>query len=399
MNAPKLRFKEFREPWKHTKLVDMFPYIRNGFVGIATPFYVKRGIKYLQGKNIKNGLIDTTGLIYVNQEFHSKHPNSALKINDIVMVQSGHVGHCAVIEAEYENANCHALIILSPADSSETSSHFFSHYFGSPFGKKLIYEIKTGNTIEHVLASEIKELRPYFPNFSEQQKIASFLSKVDQKISLITKKHELLVQYKKGVMQKIFNQEIRFKDKAGKDFPEWQSLTFDDVCIVNMGQSPESSSYNEDSIGMPLIQGNADISSRLTVPRIWTSQPTKTCDSGDLILTVRAPVGAVSKSTTRACIGRGVCSMSPKENTSRDFLYQLLFWFESFKWKSIEQGSTFTAISGGDIRSLKVEFPCLEEQVVIAKFLDSLDAKVNLMKSKLELTKEYKQGLLQQMFI
>ena len=200
-------------------------------------------------------------------------------------------------------------------------------------------------------------------------------------------------------MQKIFNQEIRFKDKAGEGFPEWQSLTFDDVCIVNMGQSPESSSYNEDSIGIPLIQGNADICNRLTVPRIWTSQPTKTCDFGDLILTVRAPVGAVSKSTTRACIGRGVCSMSPKENTSRDFLYQLLFWFESFKWKSIEQGSTFTAISGGDIRSLKVEFPCFEEQVEIAKFLDSLDLKINSVKSRLELTKQYKQGLLQQMFI
>jgi type I restriction enzyme S subunit len=127
MSTPALRFKEFDGDWVSSPLKKFFPKIRNGFVGIATPYYVANGVKYLQGKNVKDGSIDPTGLIYISEEFHAKKSNSKLAIDDILMVQSGHVGECAVIDKEYDNANCHALIVLSPPKEQKTNSYFVKY--------------------------------------------------------------------------------------------------------------------------------------------------------------------------------------------------------------------------------------------------------------------------------
>ena len=99
---------------------------------------------------------------------------------------------------------------------------------------------------------------------------------------------------------------LRFSQFYG----DWKNKTLKELSFITMGQSPDSKSYNQNGDGMLLIQGNADIENRITNPRQWTSEPTKECKIGDLILTVRAPVGAISKSKHNACIGRGVCSIS-----------------------------------------------------------------------------------------
>ena len=206
--SQQLRFKaddgsEFGE-WEEKILKDLFPKIRNGFVGVATPYYVNYGVKYLQGKNIKNGKIDATGLIFINQEFHQKKTNSILKTNDILMVQSGHVGECAVVTEDYDNANCHALLVLSPKSSKLINSKFVVYYFYSEIGKKKIALIKTGNTIEHILASDIKEVALLFPCIEEQTKIANFLSSIDQKIEVVAQQIEQAKQWKKGLLQQMF---------------------------------------------------------------------------------------------------------------------------------------------------------------------------------------------------
>ena len=206
--SQQIRFKaddgsEFGE-WEDKILKDLFPKIRNGFVGVATPYYVNYGVKYLQGKNIKNGKIDATGLIFINQEFHQKKTNSILKTNDILMVQSGHVGECAVVTEDYDNANCHALLVLSPKSSKLINSKFVVYYFYSEIGKKKIALIKTGNTIEHILASDIKEVALLFPCLAEQTKIANFLSAIDQKIEVVAQQIEQAKTWKKGLLQQMF---------------------------------------------------------------------------------------------------------------------------------------------------------------------------------------------------
>ena len=118
-----------------------------------------------------------------------------------------------------------------------------------------------------------------------------------------------------------------------------------------MGQSPDSSSYNEERLGLPLIQGNADIVDGFSSPKRYTSRPTKTCDMGDILLTVRAPVGAVAIATAKSCIGRGVCSIKAEK-----YIYYFLQSKEQY-WKKMAQGSTFTCISSDDITKLICNYP------------------------------------------
>jgi type I restriction enzyme S subunit len=198
---------------------------------------------------------------------------------------------------------------------------------------------------------------------------------------------------------------VRFKpacrqagNSDGSNYPDWVEKKLGEIITVFMGQSPESRAYNENGDGLYLIQGNADIVERKTVPRFWTNSITKTCEIGDIILTVRAPSGYVAISTHQACIGRGVCAIKCKSGTVKDFIYQFLLWFEP-RWVGIEQGSTFTAISADDIKSLSISVPTQEEQQKIAGFLTALDDKINLIKNQLEQTKLFKKSLLQRMFV
>ena len=280
---------------------------------------------------------------------------------------------------------------------------FLSLYFDSQKINAQLYKIVQEGARNHGLLNMsiddfFNSIYLVIPTLQEQKKIASFLSSVDEKISQLEKKKTLFETYKRGIMQKIFSQELRFKDENGQEFPDWEVTSLGSVSIVNMGQSPDSKSYNNNKDGIPLIQGNADIQNRMTKPRQFTSSPTKKCIPNDIIMTVRAPVGYVSLSKHHACIGRGVCSISSTQHSEVKFLYQLLLNMED-QWYKLEQGSTFTAVSGKDINNLKITIPGVKEQKKIASFLSSVDKKIEITSTRLEKTREFKKGLLQQMFV
>lgn len=184
---------------------------------------------------------------------------------------------------------------------------------------------------------------------------------------------------------------LRFKEFSG----DWETKKLGTICDITMGQSPSSSCYNEENIGLPLIQGNADVKCRKTEPRIYTSDITKTCDIGDIIMSVRAPVGAISKSIHNACIGRGVCSIKTKQ--SNEFIYQFLVKYED-KWSGISQGSTFESVNRTDIANTNVSIPSKEEQEKIASFFSLIDDKISLQGEKVEALKDYKKGMMQKIF-
>ena len=119
--------------------------------------------------------------------------------------------------------------------------------------------------------------------------------------------------------EKQFVPVLRFNEFEGK----WIANKLGATCKLIMGQSPDSKSYNDEGDGYYLIQGNADIKYRLTSPRQWTNEPTKICEVGDIILTVRAPVGAVARSIHNACIGRGVCVIREVDGFEINFIYCL----------------------------------------------------------------------------
>ena len=202
---PRLRFPEFQNAgeWEETSLGDYFNPIRNGFVGTATPYYTTSdGVRYLQGRNIKQGRIDADNLIYITIEFHNRQRKSHLKAGDILLVQSGHVGECAVVGPDFAGTNCHALVILTP--KRKLNSEFFVHYFYSAIGEHAIFHITTGNTIKHILASELKTLPVLVPKFAEQQRIATCLNNLDALITAETQKLAALKSHKKGLMQQLF---------------------------------------------------------------------------------------------------------------------------------------------------------------------------------------------------
>lgn len=202
---PRLRFPEFRDSgeWEEATLGAYFDPIRNGFVGTATPYYTtSEGVRYLQGRNIKQGRIDADNLIFITNEFHNRQRKSHVKTGDILMVQSGHVGECAVVGPDFDGANCHALVILTP--SKRLSSEFFGQYFYAPIGELAIFHITTGNTIKHILASELRTLPIRVPGLAEQQRIADCLTALDTLITTAIQELETLKTHKKGLMQQLF---------------------------------------------------------------------------------------------------------------------------------------------------------------------------------------------------
>lgn len=204
----KIKFKnedgEKYPNWEEKPLSEEFPFIRNGFVGIVTDHFSDKehGIRYIEGTNIHNGRIDDNVEVYVTKEFHQKHKKNELKSDDIVMVQSGHVGDCAVVGSKYAGSNCHALIIMS--NGGKVDSRYVAKYFLSDVGKKNLEILKTGNTVKHILSSDMNKFRLPFPCLEEQQKIADCLSAIDKMLEQEKVYLEQLKTIKKGLLQQMF---------------------------------------------------------------------------------------------------------------------------------------------------------------------------------------------------
>ncbi len=189
--------------------------------------------------------------------------------------------------------------------------------------------------------------------------------------------------------------ELRFPEF--KNEGEWLGEKLSIISEVIMGSSPSSVSYNENGIGLPLLQGNADIKNRFSAPRIYTTEITKECAIDDILLSVRAPVGTVAKSLHKACIGRGISALRALKPNSQEYLYQWLFSYEA-SWQKVSQGGTFDAVNSDDIRNLLVPTPKPQEQQKIASCLSSLDEVITAHSQKLEVLKDHKKGLMQNLF-
>ena len=386
--------------WEVVRLGEVSTLMTNGFVGTATPYYTEdeNGVIYLQGFNVRENRLRLTGVKKVTEEFSKKQSKSILKAEDILTVQSGHIGTTAKVPKELEGANCHALIITR-LKQDKIDSDFISYYLNSGTGSSRLNGLKVGSTILHINVKDFKKFRIPLPPLPEQQKIAEILSTVDEQISATERIIEKSKELKKGLMQKLFSEGIghtEFKEsKIGRIPKDWEVTKLQSIANIIMGQSPSSSSYNEDEIGLPLVQGNADIKNRKTTPRIFTSQITKESEENDIIMTVRAPVGAIAKATLKTCIGRGVCAIRPNRVDS-EYLYQKLVSLES-SWRRLEQGSTFSAVNSKDVKTLNIPLPPLAEQKKIAEFLSQADKKIEKEEQYKWELEQLKKGLMQQL--
>ena len=184
----KNRVMSFDETVSYVRLDEYFPNIRNGFVGTVTKHFSDKnhGIRYLEGRNIHSGTISNDEEIYVSREFHNQHIRTELHEGDIVMVQSGHVGECAVVGPDIAGANCHALIIMS--NGGQCNSRFMMHYFQSFEGKSKLAKITTGETVKHILASAMQRFLVPVVSMDEQNRIVDILDSLGSSYNQLREK-------------------------------------------------------------------------------------------------------------------------------------------------------------------------------------------------------------------
>ena len=200
---PEIRFAGFTDPWEQRKLGGIYGSIGNAFVGTATPYYVEQGHFYLESNNVKDGQINHNSEIFINDEFYEKQKDKWLHTGDMVMVQSGHVGHAAVIPEELDNTAAHALIMFrNPKE--EIEPYFLNYEYQTDKANKKIENITTGNTIKHILASDMQEFIVDVPKYEEQKVIAGYFRNLDHLITLHQRKLELLRNIKKAMLDKMF---------------------------------------------------------------------------------------------------------------------------------------------------------------------------------------------------
>lgn len=361
-------------------------------------------IPFLRVNNLSfDGVLnDRSDFIFVSPESHNKFlSRSKAYPGDILMnIVGPPLGKTALLDEKYEEYNMNQAIVFYRLRSELLHAGYFIAFLNSANAQDWLQSRSKKTSGQQNLTIEIcKQLPVPVPPLPEQKKIAQILSTWDKAITTTEKLLANSQRQKKALMQQLLMGKKRLLNGNGVRFKgEWKSLGLSKIAAVVMGSSPKSEAYNEIGSGLPLIQGNADIKNRLSEPRVYTSEITKECEPNDILLSVRAPVGAVALSRHKACIGRGIAAIRANKNYSQSFIYQWLLWFEP-QWISLSQGSTFESVNSDDIKSLKVLIPEYEEQQKIADALSKVDQEIFALQQQLAALKNEKTALMQQLLM
>lgn len=278
----------------------------------------------------------------------------------------------------------------------EGDSDFYLKLLNTSITKQVMLQAE--GTGQKVLSlSKFKSIKTLVPSLPEQSAIGSLFRTLDD---LLTSYKDNLANYqslKATMLSKMF-------PKAGQRVPEirldgfeedWENKILSEVTNITMGQSPKSENYTDNPNDYILVQGNADIKDKQVVPRLWTTEVTKMAEIGDIILTVRAPVGDIGKTDYNVVIGRGVAAIK-----GNDFIFYTL---EKMKktgfWNRFSTGSTFESISSNDIKEAIIQIPILKEQQAIGAYFSNLDKLISSYQEKISQLETLKKKLLQDMFI
>ena len=406
-NNPHIRFQNYEDEWDVEKLKNIFGTIRNAFVGTATPYYVEKGNFYLESNNVKNGKINYNSQIFINDEFYEKQKDKWLKTNDIVMVQSGHVGHTAVIPEELNNTAAHALIVFTDY-KEEVEPHFLNYQFQSNGKRKELDLISTGNTIKHILASEMKNFKMDFPTVDEQSAIGSLFHTLDD---LLASYKDNLANYqslKATMLSKMFPKarqtvpEIRLDGFEG----EWEEKKLGEIVDIIGGGTPDTNvkEYWNGEINWfsPTEVGNSiylDTSEKRISELGLQKSSAKILPANKTILfTSRAGIGSVGIITKDSTTNQGFQSLVTKQGIDIYFLFSYSREITRYALKH-SAGSTFLEISGKELGKMDIIIPTYEEQQAIGAYFSNLDNLINSHQEKITQLETLKKKLLQDMFI
>lgn len=397
---PKIRFEGFTDAWEQRKLGTIYNKIRNAFVGTATPYYVDEGNFYLESNNVKDGQINRNSEIFINDEFYLKQKDNWLHTGDMVMVQSGHVGHSAVIPKKLNNTAAHALIIFSNP-KEEINPYFLNYQYQTMSYKKAIDNITTGNTIKHILSSEMKEFTVSWINIEEQYRISNFFVELDNLITLHQRKYDKLVVMKKSMLEKMFPKndsnvpEIRF---AGF-IDDWEQRKLRDIF------EEYSEKNHEELPALMIVQGGGTIRREDSDRNLMYDKANlsnyKMVNNGDFIVHLRSFEGGLEMATNKGIISPAYHTFHG-ENTDSRFYYS---YFRSKKFINLDLKPHVYGIRDGrsididGMKSIKIPYTDYKEQRAIGSFIANLDKLITLHQRKLEKLKQIKKAMLENMFV
>lgn len=194
--------------WVEQRLGDVVSRLTNGFVGPTRNIYHESGVPYLLARHVKNNRLLFDGRTFISDEFNRKNKKSMLKAGDVLLVQSGHIGHSAVVTEEHEGHNCHAMIVISPVDGAFIGP-FLSLFFNSSGMKEKFQEIRSGSTVPHLTCGEVRELKIPLPDLAAQHRLVAHSRELDQETqsleSLYTRKLAALDELKQSLLQQAFS--------------------------------------------------------------------------------------------------------------------------------------------------------------------------------------------------
>lgn len=405
-NVPELRFPGFNGEWE---LLNLSKVLKDKSDGIKRgPFggALKKEIFVSDGYAVyeqQNAIYDTQKFRYfITEQKFQEMKGFSIKENDIIMSCSGTIGKLSLIPSVYKKGIINQALIRFRTNNNILADYFLI-YMRSNYMQRKILESNPGSAIVNLIpVKELKNLPFSLPNIKEQQKISAFFSKLDQQIELEEQKLVKLEEQKKGYMQKIFSQELRFKDENGNDYPTWKKTTIKEVAKLTVGKSKKNENTGKYIImDMGTVTKNGTMLTHKSTPH-----ENDLLNKGDLVMP-KDDIGGGH------IIGKTVFIPESQKYVLGDHVYRLEtkkcnglflhFYINSdIVNRSLKRKVTGSAQLGLNRKSVEeelVKVPCLEEQEKIGAFFSKLDTFIEKQLSKIELLKERKKGFLQKMFV
>ena len=376
--VPKLRFGEFRDDWKKKQLLDFCRFFSGGTPSSSNREYYEGDIPFIGSGDI----YDSQVFKFISQEAFNSSSAKLVEKGDLLYALYGaNSGDSAI--SKLEGAINQAILCIRTNESIE-----YLNYVLVSNKDKIVSKYLQGGQ-GNLSAQIIKRLRYNMPLLEEQQKIASFLSAVDKKLQQLTKKAALLEAYKKGVMQKIFSQALRFKDENGNNYADWEEKKLGELLdyeqptkyIVKSTEYDNSYKIPVLTAGKTFVLGYTDESENIyfKTPVIIFDDFTMANKFVDFPFKVKSSAMKILKPIN--------------ENVNMVFVYNIM---QTINYPKGDEHKRFWI---SEYSKIKIGYPSFEEQKKIANFLSSIDKKIELVSTQIENTKAFKKGLLQQMFV
>ena len=398
MLAAKLRFTEFEGEWENRAMRD-FTKINQGLqIPISERFYEKADDNYFYITNefLRKGS---------EKSYFIKNPSESVICNedDILMTRTGNTGQVVTgVHGAFHNN-------FFKIKYDKTCDKWFLYYFlTSHKTQHTILKLAGTSTIPDLNHGDFYKITLNSPSVSEQQKIASFLSAVDKKIQQLSRKKELLEQYKKGVMQQLFSGKLRFKDENGKVYPDWEEKKLGEIADFHKGKGLPKSDITENGkykcvhYGELFTKYKESISNIISMTNIYDKPFLSIVNDVLMPTSDVTPNGLATASCineSNVILGGDVLVIRQKVKFLNGIFFSFYISQNRKKVMKLVSGSTVYHLYGSDMKNLQIEIPSLPEQQKIANFLSGIDGKIEQVNGELVKTQEFKKGLLQQMFV